>query len=197
MTYSSRHLSALFDITTETVRAWSEEFGTYLSTNANPGRGRHRSFTEGDLEVFALIAEYKNRGLTFQDVHIALQNGQRGEAPDMSPDEVQSLIVSEQEKRLSFEIQVLQTELQKRQSQIETLLAEVETIKPIREENIQLKADLRYAQQREEELEERLSAAEQRIHALLTDQKDLQREIGRAQGILEVLKMKGDLPGSD
>src|SRR5215207_3277821 len=91
MDYKSSHVQKLFNVSPETVRNWSEEFGQYLSVTATPGGGRHRLFTQDDMEVFALVAELKEKGLTYTDIHAALQNNQRGEIPQMLVSQVQEL----------------------------------------------------------------------------------------------------------
>src|SRR3954454_4310661 len=94
MEYKSSHVQRLFTVSPETVRNWSEEFGEYLSVTATPGTGRHRLFTHEDIEVFALVAELKDKGLTYTDIHAALQNNQRGEVPQMLVTQMQELQLS-------------------------------------------------------------------------------------------------------
>ncbi len=79
--YSTKHVTDHFKISPETVRNWSKEFAAYLSDTAKPDSGQSRRFTPDDMEVFALIADYKKRGYHFEDAHLALRSGQRGEYP--------------------------------------------------------------------------------------------------------------------
>ena len=53
----------LFDISHQTVRRWTDEFESYLSTNATPPSGQMRLFTDDDVRVFATGSktEVKNR----------------------------------------------------------------------------------------------------------------------------------------
>ena len=78
MNYATRHVGQLFHVSGETVRNWANEFAAYLSVVGNPPKGRQRRFTDEDLAVFSLIAEMKNRGATFDEIHAALAAGQRG-----------------------------------------------------------------------------------------------------------------------
>lgn len=81
--YTAKHVTRLFDVSRETSRQWAIEFADYLSAGAQGGEGRRRDFNDDDLEVFALIHEMRKRGLQYDDVKAALDNGQRGEIPDM------------------------------------------------------------------------------------------------------------------
>jgi len=85
--FTSQQLEEMFSISRETVRAWVNEFGSYLSPTAQPPKGRQRHFTEEDLAVFALIADLKEKRWKFADIHPVLQAGERGEPPiDLLPD---------------------------------------------------------------------------------------------------------------
>lgn len=73
-------------IAKETIRQWSIEFAEYLSPSASPSeKGKHRLYNDDDWTVFSLVAEMKDRGVTFEEIHLALKNGQRGELPDGVP----------------------------------------------------------------------------------------------------------------
>ena len=80
--YSSTHVATIFHVSTETIRNWSDEFSRYLSFMANPGKGRTRTFNDDDMTVLSLIAEMKRKGSTFEEIHVALGQGQRGDSPD-------------------------------------------------------------------------------------------------------------------
>ncbi len=82
MEYKSEIVQALFNITGQTVRNWSSEFGSFLSEHAVGGDNKHRVFTEGDLTVFALISELKAKRMSTDDIHATLATGNRGELPD-------------------------------------------------------------------------------------------------------------------
>lgn len=81
-TITARHAADIFNISRETVRQYAQEFAKYLSNSANPGGGRARHFTENDIKVLALISDMKLNGFLYEDIHLALSNGQRGEIPE-------------------------------------------------------------------------------------------------------------------
>lgn len=86
--YSIDQFANLFTISREAARKWTLEFAEYLSDGASlTDGGRKRLFDEDDLAVFALIAEMKNDGKVFADIHKALAAGRRGIAP-ASPDAI-------------------------------------------------------------------------------------------------------------
>lgn len=169
MMYSSRHVCVLFGVAPETVRNWSEEFSRHLSVTANPGKGRHRNFTEEDMRVFALIADQKNQGLTYDDIHGALDNGQRGEAPALPPDEVQALVTTDQKHQTAIQIQQLENQIVKLQRERDEALAQLQ---PTKDENIKLQTRLEVAHERIRELTEQLEKTQRRIE-------ELNREIGQ------------------
>jgi DNA-binding transcriptional MerR regulator len=169
MLYSSRHVCLLFGVAPETVRNWSEEFSRHLSVTANPGKGRHRNFTEEDMQVFGLVSELKNQGLMYEDIHAALDNGQRGEPPNFPPDDLQALVVTDQKQQTVIQIQQLELQIVGLRQERDAALA---LVQPTREENIKLSTKLEIAQDRISELSEQLEKAQRRIE-------ELNREVGQ------------------
>ncbi len=220
--YNSRHIAALFNVTGETVRVWAEEFAQYFSPTATPGKGRHRSFSEDDLEVFALIAELKEQGQTFNDIQGALANGQRGTPPNIPPSEVQAIMLNEQEKRLTVEVDYLRRTLTWVEHERDGALQKLEEATEIREQNIRLEVELEYVRQRVSELKTEMDEAvrsriqevkgdfdgrirdlmnqlgdsQRRIQELSDERAKLERAVGESyvRGVMETLERKGDLP---
>jgi DNA-binding transcriptional MerR regulator len=85
MAFSTRHVAGIFGVSRETARAWSREFARHLSDDATPDKGSHRHFSDGDMEVFALVAAYRREKRSYVDIHKALDNGERGEVPHDYP----------------------------------------------------------------------------------------------------------------
>jgi DNA-binding transcriptional MerR regulator len=169
MLYSSRHACLLFSVAPETVRNWSEEFSRHLSVTANPGKGRHRNFTEDDMRVLGLISDLKNQGLMYEDIHAALDNGQRGEPPNFPPDDLQALVVTDQKQQSIIQLQQLELQIANLKQERDQAIA---LIQPTRDENIKLATKLEIAQERIDELSEQLEKAQRRIE-------ELNREVGQ------------------
>lgn len=151
MIYTPEDLRKRFNVAKETLRQWSIEFAPYLSPSATPtDKGKHRLYTDDDLGVLALVAELKDRGVTFDEIHLALKNGQRGDVPD-DPDGL-ALIPQQQQVAL---IQARVLELQD----------EVERLKPF-EGQVMVERTLR------EHYQEQLKIAQEEIARL-------NREIGK------------------
>lgn len=111
-TYSTAQIARLFNVARETIRKWSVEFDHALSPNATPGQGRARQFSDEDIAVFALVSEMKARGKIYDDIHLALRAGQRGDIPaaaqKLIPADVpRSLILQQQIRELEAEINQL------------------------------------------------------------------------------------------
>lgn len=55
------------DISTATLRRWSDEFSGYLSSEANSEQGRsHRRYTNSDLEILSDVKELMSNGFTYE-----------------------------------------------------------------------------------------------------------------------------------
>lgn len=189
MMYSSSQAAALYHVSNETIRNWSEEFSRYLSFMANPGKGRTRGFSDEDMQVLALIAEMKASGSTFEEIHISLGRGQRGDTPALQVDEVKAMISGEQERRLMLEIEYLKRSLQ-------DATARSAQADELKEKYIRLEAQLDIIKQHDSErietLTDELSEARKRIE-------ELSRQIGEAytKGFIEALERRGDLKKPD
>ena len=77
--YQTKDVCENFNISRQTVRTWTSEFAEYLSPSATPEKGQQRNFSDEDMAVFALVHEVKQRGGTYENAHLQLKNGQRGE----------------------------------------------------------------------------------------------------------------------
>jgi DNA-binding transcriptional MerR regulator len=189
MGYSSKHLELIYNVSHETVRRWAEEFAEFLSVTANPGKGKHRIFTDEDMQVLSLVAEYKDRNSTYEDIHAALRSGQRGDMPTLPPPEVQAIVLGENEKRLALELDYLKRALQ--EAQHEARRAEV-----IREENIKLKAQMEMTEQRVGDLKDQIEQLGAQLIKAQDEIRKLSREVGESygKGILDALERRGDLP---
>ena len=113
--YTTSSVAQLFGVTAQTVKNWAREFETYLSPTATPQKGSRRAFTPEDLEIFALVRDYSQRGLSYEDAQVALRAGQRGEAPNSS-----DLITAESPQLITL----LRAELATREQLIENLRSE-------------------------------------------------------------------------
>jgi len=127
--YTTKHATNLFSVSHETVKNWSQEFADYLSPSATPPAGTKRVFTDDDLRVFALVADYKKRGLTYADAQLALRSGQRADIPqpdtiDRLPAVVQDMIV-----RLRSDMERLQSQLETEKGNTNKALGQVELLK--------------------------------------------------------------------
>jgi DNA-binding transcriptional MerR regulator len=132
MLYTTRHVCELYSISHTTVKHWAQIYAPFLSEVAKPPKGNHRAFTVADLKVFALVDSSKRQALSHEEIYAALANGQRGDLP---PQHIEFSLAIEPREQIA----VLQT-------RIRQLEAEVETLRPIRDENIELKALLKKAE---------------------------------------------------
>ena len=125
----------LFSTSKESIRLWSIEFAKYLTPTAAPSeKGRHRQYSDSDLEVFSLIARMKDEGHTEAEIHVALANGQRDNVPQ------RNLALIPPEAQL--EIRRLRDEL----TRLQALSAEYETFKEAAAQNKLLKEQFAEAQ---------------------------------------------------
>jgi DNA-binding transcriptional MerR regulator len=169
--YQSKHLQNLFDVSSQTIRTWADEFQEYMSPSASPEPGRHRQFTEEDLRVFALIKELKGQGKLYEDIHASLKAGSRGDLPTLPPDDMVDIVATQQGLAL---LQQFQSLIQR----VETLDSEVKSMRE------SLKAE------RVQELKEELEKAR-------SDKMEMMRKIGRLEALLEIEREKNAQPDSD
>lgn len=195
-TYSSRQTAAIFGVVLETIRNWADEFQDYLSPLATPGHGKHRMYTFDDLRVFALVAELKQMGHTYADIHSSLQNGQRGNPPALPPEDIQAVVSSGQERRLSLEVDTLQRHLIRTQQELEEARAALKEAMQVREEKIRLEMRLEAEQRQIEDRERRIQELRAELAAAQRRIEDLLRESGQqyAKGMIDALQQWGDLP---
>jgi DNA-binding transcriptional MerR regulator len=170
MDYKSRHVQKLFNVSAETVRTWADEFEQFLSPLAKPGTGRHRIFNTADLHVFALVAEMKEKGFTYSDIHASLLNDTRGIIPEMA-------IERAQEVEMAIQLDDAQSRIIALETERDTVLAKFQGL---RDENIRLQTRLEVAQtESDKRLTLAQSEAQKRIDALTTDLQKAQSEVNR------------------
>lgn len=162
--YTPEDLRLRFRVAKETIRQWSIEFAEYLSPSATPvEKGKHRLYTDEDWMVFSLVAEMKDRGVTYDEIHLSLKNGQRGDAPDGN----QSTVLGIPEKQIAL-IQMRLLELED----------EVERLKPF-ESNAVVEKALR--ERAEQQLENERQRNQEQVNKLNEEIARLNRELGRLE----------------
>ena len=146
----------LFDVSTETIRRWAMEFEDYLSSNANPDSGQTRIFMEEDLQVFALIAETKDRGGTYDDAHARLRAGERGIVPEEPLDkEAQKLALNQlynSFKEIEAERNQLRNEVERLEDDLQKSREEIARLKGKGEGQERIETELKESRSRIEEL---------------------------------------------
>lgn len=85
--YKNEDLRDLFNISHQTVRTYSNDFAEFLSEGANPAEaGTHRTYTESDLRVMAVIVRMKNNNQTDDEIKATLVAAAKGELADLIDD---------------------------------------------------------------------------------------------------------------
>lgn len=106
MNYTTSALAKSFKVSRETIRQWSIHFERHLSEGATVEDGKHRRYSDDDLEVLALVAEMRDNNAQWDEIHIALDAGQRGSVPE-NPRALITQTHSAQIKQLESEIVAL------------------------------------------------------------------------------------------
>jgi len=154
MLFTTKHAQALFRVASaQTIRNWANEFQAYLSPSAKPGSGNARRFTEDDMRVLALVAEISSQGKPFEAIHAALASGQRGELPNLTPEEIDVLVAGEIERQLSLQLHEARETAQRLQEELDALKL---VVQPLRDETIRLKAQLEEAHKRVDDYRQQL-----------------------------------------
>lgn len=109
-------LSKRYDVSSQTVRSWCDRFGEWLSPNATPPTGEVRTFNNDDLGVLDFVAAMRRSHISYEEIEIALANGERLEASSVG--EAKSLV--EQDHSVVLAVQY-ETQLAFRDGQIDQL----------------------------------------------------------------------------
>lgn len=82
-----KQAAELLGVSVPTVRRWANQFASSLSEGASPGRGRHRHYTEEDIEVLAKAKELLASGLTYDKVAqiLSLESGPPRKSKSLVP----------------------------------------------------------------------------------------------------------------
>jgi len=188
--YTTKHAQILFRVaSSQTIRNWGKEFEEYLSPTATPEKGGTRLFTIEDMKVFSLISEMSKDNKSFLEIHAALQSGQRGDKPNVEPEELDGLAAGEIEIQLSTELDETRALANQLQAELEALK---EQFQPIKEENIRLQTQIEDKDQRINELNQQLKDAQLRIEKLAEEKGD-----AYVRGIMDAMKRSGTFKDSD
>lgn len=192
MAFTTADLAAYYQYTPQTIRVWAAEFAEFLSVTATPQDGKNRRYTADDLTVFALIAEMKGRAATFEEIHAALKAGQRGDPPDLDEKDLQLLNATAGEKKVSLELVAQQRVIVELREQLNQAQADAAKYHEAEKQIVRLERDIEHLQKIEGEktqLKAELKEAQARIEQLI-------REAGEqyTKGVLETLERVGQLP---
>ena len=147
--YSTQNVCALFQVSHQTVKNWSDEFASFLSPSATPGANRKRSFTPHDLQVFSLVNDFRKRGFTYADAQAALAAGQIGDIPESTTDLVASpppallLTLREEITNLRLILKSVESERDKERGKVELLEKQLEAKEDLIRKMYQENAELR------------------------------------------------------
>jgi len=166
-THKVGNVAELFDVSSETIRRWSLEFENYLSSNANPDSGQTRLFSDEDLAVFALVAQVKDLGGTYDDAHARLRNGERSVVPDEPISKHEQEIALNQIYSRYKEIEAhrdkLQEEVERLDHELQISREEIARLKRRGERHEQTEIELKESRQRIEELVKQVAKLEVRL----------------------------------
>jgi hypothetical protein len=130
--YTSGDIMQMFDISRQSARQYAIEFADYLSPSANPLKGSQRNFNTLDMGVYAMIVQMKKRGATYEQIHIQLKTGARGDVPSIAPIQAKpDSKVVHKERQLAVaqdQISTLQTDVLRKDAQIEVYQQQVERL---------------------------------------------------------------------
>lgn len=140
--YSTKEVADALGVSGQTIRAYTTEFGDYLSDDATPPSGGRRRFTDEDLRVLEAAKSLLDRGLTYDATRERLAQGvhtievEPEEAEETEPASAQ--IVSVQQLETWYDtIHAIETAWQRI---VERQELEIEGL---REENRRLREELR------------------------------------------------------
>ena len=166
MRYKSGQVAQLYNVTRETLRNWSETFRDYLNEDAQPGTGKDRIYTPDDLKVISLVAELRADNLSLPEIHAALRNGQRGEPPALSPDELDELLKTKEEHPDTEE---LTSALVRATNALKLAEQQLEELENLRVEVATLKTTIEHQTTERTRLEKEIAALQEEVRGLSKD----------------------------
>jgi DNA-binding transcriptional MerR regulator len=192
--YRSQHVATIYGITIETVNVWAREFSQYFSPTATPGQRKVRLFTQDDMAVIDLIATCRKQQMSYEDIHASLASGQRGDPPDVEPEQVQAIVSTEHETRLALENERLKMALVDAQGSLRKAETELARLRELEDKTIRLESQIEAERASKKELleqqESQRKELQSQIAALQQDIKELALQTGReyAKGFVEGIK---------
>lgn len=199
MQYRSQHVATIYGITIETVNVWAREFSKYFSPTANPGQRRTRLFTKDDMAVIDLIATLRKQQMSYDDVHANLASGQRGNPPEVDPEQVQAIVSTEHETRLALDNERLKMALVDAQQALKKAESELARLRDLEDKAIRLEAQIEAERASKKELLEHQESQRQelqsQIAALHQQIKELAMQAGReyTKGFVEGIKNREEV----
>ena len=126
--FGTRHLVSIFNISSSSVRKYSDRFSKYLSIDGSQTSGRHRSFNEDDLKVFQTIVVLRAENKRWDDITAFLESGQRYEPPEFDENSL-AIMSSSVSSDLLERFEAIEERLEKvEDSKEERLLEEIKTL---------------------------------------------------------------------
>lgn len=163
--YTTKHAQKIFDVRSDqTIRNWVKEFQEFLSVDATPGKGTDLLFSEEDMRVLDLVAAMRANRRPAEEIYATLKAGQRGEAPQYTPEELDVLVSGEYDKYLSTQLNELTQKIEQLTREKEALEA---AFQPIRDKSVRMEAEKDALQRRVDELSEQLQEERQRNEKLM------------------------------
>ena len=94
MEIAPKEAAEVLGVAVPTLRRWSKHFARFLSSQASPQGGRHRSYTEEDLAMLARAKGLLEAGLTYERVAEMLSGEEvASAAPSSAPPAEQTILV--------------------------------------------------------------------------------------------------------
>ena len=113
-------------ISASTVRLWSREYSEYLSPGARPGKGEQRLFAPDDIAIFKTVRAIRESGGNTDQIIAALDNGERLETTQETPQDVPGQASGTQTALLPMEL--IQAIVTPYKQQIEANTARIERL---------------------------------------------------------------------
>ena len=182
--YTTKHAQRMFDVKSDqTIRNWVKEFEEFFTVSATPGKGVDLQFSAEDMQILDLISSMRADRRSSEEIHVTLKSGQRGTAPELSPDELDVLTGGDYEKYLSTQVNEMNLKINQLSQENEELR---NALQPLRENNIQLATERTSLENQLNELRKQLEDGRARNQQLVDQERNrgqeqlerLLREIG-------------------
>lgn len=170
--YTTKHAQHLYNVKSDqTIRNWIKEFQEFFSAKTAPGKGVDVQLSDEDMRVLSLIASMRAERRPAEDIYATLKSGQRGEFPEFTPEELDSVVQGDYQTYLSTKLSESNVKIMDLTALLEQASRDIERLKdalqPEREARIRAETERVALERRIEDMSQEVQNLRDRNEKLM------------------------------